>query len=147
MSTSACRFGLQRVRVRDGQAFEGVADRARPKFDHSIGWLLAVSAGQIDGFVLATRPGSGMPTDPPDAAVVSLLAVAPGEQTRRLGRTLLRAVTRHLNASGYARAVLHALVDNRPAVRLYESEGWQPVGEEYEHTLHKRPVRTYEWRL
>ncbi|WP_169795818.1 GNAT family N-acetyltransferase [Curtobacterium ammoniigenes] len=129
---------------RDGQAFDGVADRARPKFDRSIGWLLAVRAARIDGFVLATRPGSGMPTDPPDAAVVSLLAVAPGRQTRGLGRTLLRAVTQHLSASGYARAVLHALVDNRPAVSLYESEGWRPVGDEYEHALLKRPLRTYE---
>jgi ribosomal protein S18 acetylase RimI-like enzyme len=128
---------------RDGQAFPGVADRARPKFDDSVAWFLAGPPENIDGFVLATGPGSGMVTDPEGAAVVALLAVAPGRQTRGLGRALLRAVTDRLADLGYEEAVLHALVDNTQAVRLYESEGWAAVGPEYEHTLLKRPLRTF----
>lgn len=128
---------------RDGRAFDGVADRARPKFEKSVGWLVAATAGNVGGFVLATGPGSGMPTDPKDAAVVGLLAVAPEQQTRGLGRVLLRAITDQLSSSGYSEAVLHALIDNALAVRLYQSEGWEAVGDEYEHSLLKRPLRTF----
>ncbi|WIB65774.1 GNAT family N-acetyltransferase [Curtobacterium sp. MCBD17_040] len=128
---------------RDGQAHEGVAERARPKFDHSISWLLAVNGEQVNGFVLATGPGSGMRTDPEDAAVVGLLAVDPAQQAGGVGRALLRAATDQLAALHYSRAVLHALVDNTPAVHLYESEGWRALGEEYEHTLLHRPLRTF----
>ncbi len=116
--------------ARDGWAFDGVADRARPKFDKSIAWLIASHGESIHGFVLATGPGSGMRTDPEDAAVVGLLAVAPGQQTRGLGRLLLRAATDRLSRLGYKQAVLHALLNNTLAVPLYESEGWVAVGSE-----------------
>ncbi|MFZ7086585.1 GNAT family N-acetyltransferase [Curtobacterium sp. RRHDQ10] len=128
---------------RDGKALEGVAERARPKFDRSVSWLLATDGDHVLGFVLATRPGSGMQTDPEGAAVVGLLAVDPGQQTVGLGRALLRAVTERLAALQYSRAVLHALVDNVPAVHLYESEGWRADGEEHDHALLHRPVRTF----
>jgi len=84
-----------------------------------------------------------MPTDPEGAAVVGLLAVAPERQTHGLGRALLRAATDRLSHLGYVQAVLHALIDNAPAVRLYESEGWEALGAEYEHPLLKRPLRTF----
>ncbi|MFD3444413.1 GNAT family N-acetyltransferase [Microbacteriaceae bacterium 4G12] len=84
-----------------------------------------------------------MPTDPEEAAVVGLLAVAPGRKAHGIGRVLLRAATDRLSGLGYKRAVLHALVDNAQAVRLYESEGWVAVGAEYEHLLLKRPSRTF----
>jgi ribosomal protein S18 acetylase RimI-like enzyme len=129
--------------ARDGRAYDGVADRARAKFDKSITWLVAAHGEETEGFVLATFPGTGMPTDPPDAAVVGLLAVSPSQQTRGLGRALLDAATHHLAQLGYAQAVLHALVDNAPAVQLYESQGWVAMGVEYEHPLLKRPMRTF----
>ncbi len=132
---------------RDGQEHEGVAERARPKFDHSVSWLVAANDDAIDGFVLATDPGSGMETDPEDAAVVGLLAVRPGRQSRGMGRALLRAVTEQLAALHYSRAVLHALIDNATAVRLYESEGWRAMGEEFEHALLHRPVQTFALEL
>ncbi|HEV7183163.1 MAG TPA: GNAT family N-acetyltransferase [Leifsonia sp.] len=129
--------------ARDGQAVEGVAERARPKFANGVVWLVADSDAGLGGFVLATHPGSGRPDDPKGAAVVGLLAVAPYEQARGLGRHLLRSATTRLAALGYERAVLHALVDNTTAVRLYESEGWEAIGDPYEHSLLKRPARTY----
>lgn len=129
--------------VRDGRPIDGIADRARPKFERSIGWIIAFSGEQVEGFVLATAPGSGMPTDPPHAAVVGLLAVSPRRQAHGVGRTLLQAITRQLAEAGYGQAVLHALLDNQPALGLYQSEGWRPVGDAYEHSLLKRPMRTY----
>jgi predicted N-acetyltransferase YhbS len=54
-----------------------------------------------------------MQTDPEDAAVVGLLAVAPRQQTRGLGRVLLQAVTDRLSNLGYKQAVRNALLDNR----------------------------------
>jgi len=88
-----------------------------------------------------------MATDPKDAAVVGLLAVSPDRQHRGTGRALLKAATNQLAHAGYEEAVLHALVDNVSALRLYQSEGWVAVGEEYEHSLLKRPLRTFAHRL
>jgi ribosomal protein S18 acetylase RimI-like enzyme len=133
--------------ARDGEAFTGVAERARPKFDRSVGWFVAEHDGTLDGFVLATGPGSGLPSDPPDAAVLGLLAVAPAAQGRGLARALIRHVTEHLAELGHARVVLHALLDNAAALRLYEREGWEAVGQPFEHSLLGRPVRTYGLEL
>jgi ribosomal protein S18 acetylase RimI-like enzyme len=129
--------------ARDGQAFAGVAERARPKFDRSVGWFVAEHDGTLDGFVLATGPGSGLPSDPPDAAVLGLLVTSPAAQGRGLARALIRHVTEHLVGLGHPRVVLHALLDNAAALRLYESEGWEAVGEPFEHSLLGRPMRTY----
>ena len=129
---------------RDGQAFPGVAERARPKFGRSISGFVAEQVdGTLGGFVLATAPGSGLPSDPTDAAVLGLLAVAPAAQGRGLARALIRHVTDQLAELGHPRVVLHALLDNAAALRLYESEGWEAVGEPFEHSLLRRPMRTY----
>ncbi|GAB4096552.1 GNAT family N-acetyltransferase [Brachybacterium squillarum] len=133
--------------ARDGRLIGGIADRARPKFDRSIGWIVALRGEQVEGFVLSTAPGSGMPIDPPDAAVVGLLAVNPKRQARGLGRTLLQAIARQLAEAGYGQAVLHALLDNQPALKLYRNEGWIAVGDEYEHSLLKRPLQTFSRSL
>lgn len=129
---------------RDGIAVAGVADRARPKFDREECWMVAeVPLRGVVGFVLATRPGSGLPGDPVDAPVIGLLAVAPGAQGRGVASALMDAVAAELAQKGHKRSVLHALLDNLPAVRLYASKGWRPVGEVYQHTLLKRPMRTF----
>jgi GNAT superfamily N-acetyltransferase len=130
--------------VRDGVAIAGVEERARPKFDRAERWIVAEEpdAG-IVGFVLATTPGSGLPGDPPDAPVVGLIAVAPAVQARRLGGALMDAMAQGLARSGHQRAVLHVLIDNHPAVRLYAVNGWQPLGEPYQHSLLNRPTQTF----
>ena len=130
--------------ARDGQAFDGVAERARPKFGAGVVWLVADGVDGIDGFVLATRPGSGLPADPADAPVLGLLAAGPGAQARGLGRALLREATARLALLGYQRAVLHALLDNVAAVGLYESEGWVAAGDPFEHSLLKRPTQRFD---
>ncbi|WP_368498964.1 N-acetyltransferase family protein [Herbiconiux sp. A18JL235] len=129
--------------ARDGRAVEGVADRARPKFDECVSWLIAGDRDRVDGFALSTRLRSGRGADPYDAAVLGLIATEPERQGRGLGRALLRAASRDLAALGYGRAVLHARLDNAIAVHLYESEGWVPSGEVYEHPLWRLPTRAF----
>lgn len=130
--------------VRDGRAVAGVAERARPKFDRAESWIVSTSQdGTVTGFTIATAPGSGIATDPVDASVVGLLAVAPAAQGSGLGAQLLAAVMADLARRGQGRAVLHVLVDNRSAVRLYESQGWVPWGEPFPHVLLGLPVQTY----
>jgi ribosomal protein S18 acetylase RimI-like enzyme len=132
---------------RDGARIAGVGARARAKFPNRLVWFVAERDGVLGGFTLGTRPGSGVPSDPSDAAVVGMLAVAPHAQGSGLGRRLLRAAAGGLAGLDYERAVLHVLVDNAPAVRLYESEGWQPIGETFEHALQPRACQTYALAL
>lgn len=129
--------------ARDGRRTAGVAERAEAKFETAALWLVADHDGRIDGFALATVPGSGAAGDPANAAVLGLLAVAPQAQGAGLGRQLLRAASDGLATLGYPRAVLHVLQDNEAAVRLYESEGWRPLGAPFEHSLLHRPTQSY----
>jgi ribosomal protein S18 acetylase RimI-like enzyme len=133
--------------VRDGVAVAGVAERARAKFDRRVVWLVSDAEGRTDGFALVTAPGTGAVDDPADAVVLGLLAVAPDVQGAGLGRRLLGATADVLAARGYDRAVLHVLADNAAAVRLYESEGWEPSGEPFEHALLHRFAQTYVLNL
>jgi ribosomal protein S18 acetylase RimI-like enzyme len=129
--------------VRDGRAIAGVPERASAKFDSVEGWVVAEGGGVVSGFALATPAGTGLPTDPPSAPVIGLLAVDPNAQRSGLGTTLLNAICAELELRGHDRAVLHVLVDNVAAVRLYESSGWVASGEPHEHVLLKRPFQTY----
>ncbi|MBE7699062.1 GNAT family N-acetyltransferase [Oerskovia sp. Sa1BUA8] len=130
--------------ARDGRHVEGVAARARGKFDRRVAWTVATdSAGGVVGFALATRPGSGIESDPPESPVLGLLAVDPRAQGSGLGRRLLEHVTELLAGQGYSRAVLHVLTDNAGAVGLYERDGWVPWGDPVEHSLLRRDSQTY----
>lgn len=146
---SACvSIWVEACASRDVIAVAGVAERARPKFDHEDCWLVGeIPSKGVVGFVLATRPGSGLPGDPVDAPVIGLLAVAPGAQGLGVGSALMDAVAVELAQKGHTRSVLHALVDNLPAIRLYVSKGWRPFGEVYQHALLKRPVQTFVLNL
>jgi ribosomal protein S18 acetylase RimI-like enzyme len=129
--------------ARDGAAVAGVAERARAKFGSTALWLVAEGHDGIDGFALVTMPRSGMPTDPAEAAVLGMLATAPSAQGRGVGRSLLDAAQRGAAELGYAQLVLHVLVDNVAAVRLYEKAGWRPLGGLHEHSLLHRPFQSY----
>jgi ribosomal protein S18 acetylase RimI-like enzyme len=134
--------------ARDGWALPGVAERARPKFDKKCRLVVAERRDScLAGFALATTAGSGITTDPADAVVLALLAVDPHQQGSGLGRWLLSAITESLTESGFEQIVLHALADNRVAVRLYESTGWASYGPTFEHALLKRPMQTYRHLL
>jgi ribosomal protein S18 acetylase RimI-like enzyme len=129
-------------------AVPGVAERARPKFEHAVAWVVAEREdAEVAGFVLATGPGSGGPSDPPGAVVIGLVAVRPSDQGAGLATRMLAAVESRLVAAGFDDAVLHVLSDNAAAVRLYESAGWTPFGAAFEHPLLKRPTQTYRRSL
>jgi ribosomal protein S18 acetylase RimI-like enzyme len=106
---------------------------------------LVVAPGELRprGFALVTAPGSGGPEGPQDAAYLSLLAVDPDAQGAGTGRALLTAAVEAARAAGYPRCVLHALEDNAPALRLYRSAGFVPVGAPFPHALNGRPTRSY----
>ena len=130
--------------IRDGVRIPGVAERARPKFDRREAWIVAEGPEhRLAGFVLATVPGSGQDTDPPDAAVVGLLAIDSVEQAHGVGSLLLSAATSELAALGHEHAVLHVLTSNTAAVRLYASQGWVKIGGTFEHGLLNKPFQTY----
>jgi ribosomal protein S18 acetylase RimI-like enzyme len=108
---------------------------------------LVVAPGDDDlgvgGFALVTAPGTGGGAGPTDAAYLSLLAVDPAAQGSGLGRSLLLAAVDAARDAGYEHCMLHALEDNAPAVRLYRSAGFRPVGEPFPHALSGRPTRTF----
>lgn len=145
VDTAACvELWVAACAFRDGHQYSGVAERARPKFENAAAWIVAERRpGAIVGFALATRPGSGVASDPPSAVVLGLLAVDPQEQGSGLGRELLSAITSAVAALGHMQAVLHVLAQNDSAVRLYEAAGWTSEGPTFEHSLLKRPFQTY----
>lgn len=133
---------------RDGHAIEGTAEIAQAKFDRGVSWLVAEDQRGLAGFVFCTEPRSELPTDPPDAAVISMLAVAPDHQGLGVGKSLLKQALVDLARQGHRRAVLHVFIDNPGAVHLYERNGWQPFGDEIMiDPLGHRPSRTYSYTL
>jgi len=146
------------VAARDGaEESEAVRARARGKFAAERVALVvaedrdggdgagggAGGVGVLVGFALVTAPGTGSPGDPVDAAYLSLLAVAPGAQGRGLGRSLLQAAVAEAARAGHDRCLLHALDDNEPALRLYRSAGFRPVGPAFPHALNGRATRAW----
>lgn len=143
--TEACiSLWVAACAARDGELVDGIDERARPKFEQVERWIVAEQAATgIIGFALATKPGTVPPTDLRDAPVVALLAVAPDTQRSGLGGALLSALEADLGQLGHGRCLLHVLVENHIAVRLYESHGWRSLGEPYPHSLLRRPAQTY----
>ncbi|ROP65424.1 GNAT family N-acetyltransferase [Curtobacterium sp. PhB115] len=134
------------VAARDGVDEDpAVRARARTKFAAPhVAWLVVpADDGSIDGFVLVTAPGSGRPSDPADAAYLSMLAVRPGVEARGVGRSLLAEAVHDARAAGHGRVVLHVLGDNARAVRLYEAGGFVPTGDEFAHALSGVRTRVY----
>lgn len=81
---------------------------------------VAIDDGEIVGFVLAQVVR--------DEAEILALAVAPGHQSRGLGRRLLARMLREAAQSGVTRVDLEVAADNERACRLYASLGFREVG-------------------
>jgi ribosomal protein S18 acetylase RimI-like enzyme len=117
---------------------QGVLDRSPRAF-----LLIARSAAGTAGFAamepLAGRGGV--------VAQVSYIGVRPQLWGRGVGERLLREVSWHLAAAGYASVELSVYVDNRRAAALYERLGWRPRGEPTAHPRTGRPEQRYELRL
>jgi ribosomal protein S18 acetylase RimI-like enzyme len=141
LTATAARDGIEPADVP-----ETVLARARYKLESAaLSWVLARDAeGTPVGFGLTLSPGtSGYVDDPPDAAYVALLAVAPQAQGRGVGGALLDAMTTELSAAGMNSAVLHVLETNTAARRLYDSRGWTVSGSPFPHALSGLSVLRY----
>lgn len=132
------------VADRDGvPASDAVRARAHEKFAaERVALVVADDGGAPLGFALVTAPGTG--GAPSDGAYLSLLAVAPAAQGHGLGRRLLTAAVDAAAAAGHDRCELHALDDNAPALALYTSAGFRPVGDSFPHALNGRPTRVWQ---
>lgn len=75
------------------------------------------AAGEIDGYA-----GLAVTAEEAD---VQTIGVRPDAQGRGLGRALLRELIR---AAGTRRIMLDVRADNEPAIALYRSEAFTPVG-------------------
>lgn len=145
-STAAACVALWVAAVadRDGAPpSDAVRARAHEKFAaERVALVVADDGCSPSGFALVTAPGTG--ATPSDAAYLSLLAVAPAAQGHGLGRRLLAAAVDAAAAAGYDRCELHALDDNAPALALYRSAGFRPVGNPFPHALNGRPTRVWQ---
>jgi ribosomal-protein-alanine N-acetyltransferase len=80
-------------------------------------------AGRLIGYA-----GLAILGRPPDQeADVHTIGVDPEHQHRGVGRRLLRALLAHADARGAA-TYLEVRTDNRPAIELYRSEGFEVLG-------------------
>ena len=100
----------------------------REQYVYALGPAKAVNvvleeAGTIVGYVGAFHHRAQR------AGHVITLNVHPKERRRGHGARLMAACEQALAALGMARVVLEVNVDNAPAVRLYESMGYERVGE------------------
>jgi ribosomal-protein-alanine N-acetyltransferase len=104
-------------------AFEGFLDEA--------GFLVAVEAGQVVGYVVAdVTPNFGR-----DIGHVKDLAVAPEARGRGVGRTLLDQALSTLALAGASVVKLEVRESNDPARSLYRDVGFDPL---------RRVTRYYE---
>jgi ribosomal protein S18 acetylase RimI-like enzyme len=62
-------------------------------------------------------------------AYLQRLAVEPAAQGRGIGRSLVRSSARWANREGARALMLNTQLDNEPAIRLYESEGFRVLSE------------------
>jgi ribosomal protein S18 acetylase RimI-like enzyme len=137
---------LEAVAARDGaEPPYGSAERVRTKFTHPlVSWrIITAEDGALLGFGLMTVPGTGYPSDPPDAAYLSLLGVHPAAQGDGVGSLLLETLVDDARTAGYESAALHVLADNAVAMALYRTRGWSPIGAPLAHGLTGAPIQTY----
>ncbi len=137
---------VEALTARDGvEPPLGTAESCRSRFELPlVSWrVLRGTSGQMLGFGLIASPGTGVPTDPPTAAHLALLAVHPAIRGRGLGVKLLATLVEDAGSAGYDAAVLHVRTDNQAATRLYESTGWRAEGPLFLHPLSGKPTQTY----
>jgi ribosomal-protein-alanine N-acetyltransferase len=93
-------------------------------------FLVAERDGRVVGYVVAVRAA--------DEAEILNLCVAPTARRAGTGRALVRAILERVAAHGARAAYLEVRDSNRAARRLYEGEGFAPVGRRRDY--YRRPV-------
>ncbi|MFG6402889.1 GNAT family N-acetyltransferase [Microbacterium sp. P04] len=129
---------LEALRARDGrEQGADVAARARSKFDRPL-VRFAVAVDEASGFALTVDAVSDG-----RVAVLELLAVAPGDAGRGLGRALVADAIDASMRLGYSALELHVRAGNVRAEKLYVASGFIPRGEPEPHPLGGAPLIRY----
>lgn len=92
------------------------------------GWVLVARDGGRGGPIVGFIQGGGLRDKDAarDDGEVAGLYLSPDRRGGRLGRALMAAGVRRLEADGMARLFVWVLADNRPARRFYERLGGRP---------------------
>jgi ribosomal protein S18 acetylase RimI-like enzyme len=154
---AACvELWIRALTWRDGAApVDGVAARTSGKFGHQpIRFTIVPGDDDPMAFALTNRlsdssaeAGERAALDAAYTAYIELLAVDPGTTSHGLGRALLRDAVESAVTSSCRQIMLHVRIDNAAAIHLYESEGFEMVGEPHEHELGGAPMIEMRRRL
>lgn len=106
------------------------AVQLRECLDAGLDFLVADRDGRVVGYVVAVRAA--------DEAEILNLCVAPAARRAGTGRALVRAILERVAAHGARAAYLEVRDSNHAARRLYEGEGFAPVGRRRDY--YRRPV-------
>ncbi|KAI3473507.1 hypothetical protein Pfo_031641 [Paulownia fortunei] len=139
----ASRSGSPPSRTGRGRpADDAVRARAREKF-----------AAERVALVVADDGGAplGSPSSPHPAPAArrATARTSASSRSRRRHRARTRPSTAHRRGGRrrsrrHDRCELHALDDNAPALALYTSAGFRPVGDPFPHALNGRPTRVWQ---
>ena len=101
----------------DRHAMEEAVSSTRTSVIH----VVRKAGGGLAGFAIT---GVGV-----TIAYLQRLAVEPAAQGRGIGRSLVRSSARWASREGARALMLNTQLDNEPAIRLYESEGFRVLSE------------------
>lgn len=90
---------------------------------------IAALAGATGSFLIAGPHGFLLGRVIADEAELLTLAVAPSAQRQGIGRALVLEFSAKAARLGAAQGFLEVASDNRPALSLYLSQGWQQAGQ------------------
>ncbi|MGD8195772.1 GNAT family N-acetyltransferase [Herbiconiux sp. P18] len=125
------------LQARDGvEQGPEVAARARAKFTRPI-VRFAVVGDEPSAFALTVDEGARADGR---VALLELLAVAPGEAGRGVGRALLGDAIRSATRLGHTSIELDVRAGNSRAEKLYASAGFTPQGDPTPHPLGGPPM-------
>lgn len=81
------------------------------------------------------------------AAYIETLEVAPEQRRKGIGVELLRRLEDSARTAGAQAIWLHVDVENAPAIRLYEANGYEYRGREEHYYAHERAALVYAKEL
>ncbi|GAA1640942.1 GNAT family N-acetyltransferase [Actinoplanes couchii] len=141
--TEAAAIWAEATATRDGDPEIAPLDEARPVIERVLGGsarsllIVAIKDDQVVGFAALAPLATDAAT-----AEVHYVGVRPDHWSAGIGRRLMTALPGL--ARGFTRGELEVYLDNPRAVALYESLGWQPLGESRPHPRSGRREQRYQ---
>ena len=118
---------LEKVCFSDPWSENSIASELNNRLSY---WLVAEVDDKIAGYV-----GSQSVLDGAD---MMNLAVAPEYRRKGIGQALVTALTDYLQQNGIIALLLEVRVSNDPAINLYRSLGFEPIGRRPNYYHHPR---------